>query len=159
MAVEQRHTGWLDGPFHLRFREVLLHTLARHGLLCPVYCLMSDHLHMIWAGVKVDADQRLAAQFFRKHSNPLLAPRRWQKQPYDHLLREEERKQSAVQKVCHYIIENPVRAALVEAWQDYEFSGAVIPGYPTMNPRLDDYWEKHWRIYNELVGQMGGATP
>ena len=45
-----RATGWLSDGFHARFRELMLHAAAREGLFCPTYCLMSDHLHLVWMG-------------------------------------------------------------------------------------------------------------
>ena len=153
MTVDQRATGWLDELIHHRFREVLLHTMTRYGLLCPAYCLMPDHVHFIWVGVRQNADQRLAAQFFRHHTNRLLQPKRWQKQSYDNVLGERERKADGFSKVCHYILENPVRAGLATRWEEYAYSGAMIAGFPTLSPRQTDYWDKLWRIYNEAMKQ------
>lgn len=153
MTVEQRHTGWLDERVYLRLREVLLHTTIKYQLLCPVYCVMPDHLHMLWLGIGVEADQRLAAQFFRKWTNPLLAPRVWQKQAYDHVLREDERKEKAFEAICDYILLNPVRAKLVEHKSQYAFSGAMIPGYPEIDPKAPDSWEKFWKLYYRFTGR------
>ena len=35
----------------------MLHAAAREGLFCPVYCLMPDHLHLVWMGLRLDTDQ------------------------------------------------------------------------------------------------------
>jgi len=128
-------------------REVLLHTVMRYDLLCPAYCFMPDHLHLVWIGVSGGADQRIAAQFFRFHSGALLAPAGWQKQAFDHVLREDDRKRGAFAAVCHYILENPVRAKLVGTWNAYRYSGAALPGFPDVDPRRNDYWETFWGIY------------
>jgi len=45
------------------FRELLLHAAARQGFFCPVYVLMPDHLHVVWMGMRVCTDQRLANRF------------------------------------------------------------------------------------------------
>ena len=73
MAIDDRATGWLTPVFHARFREIQLHTLARHRLVCLVYCLMPDHLHLLWAGLSPDSDQDRAATFFRRYLNQALA--------------------------------------------------------------------------------------
>ena len=65
MTLANRETGWLCDALHSRFREILLHTLVRHGLACPVYCLMPDHLHIMWTGLTAGSDQRLASCFFQ----------------------------------------------------------------------------------------------
>ena len=80
---------------------------------------------------------------------PPQPPVRWELQPqaYDHVLREEERKQNAFAKVCFCILANPVRAELVKHEPDWPFSGAVVPGYPDLYPFQEDYWELFWKIY------------
>jgi REP element-mobilizing transposase RayT len=65
MTLENRATGWLTPLLHSRFRELLLHTVARYGLLCPAYCLMPDHLHALLIGLRATSDQRVAVRFFR----------------------------------------------------------------------------------------------
>ena len=53
----------------------------------------------------------------------------------------------------HHILANPVRAGLVAEWRAYPYSGALVPGYPDMELRDDDYWERFWRVYGKLVGE------
>lgn len=158
MSIEGRNTGWLRDRFHLRFREVMLHALTRHELMCPAYCLMPDHAHIVWVGCAPKSDQRLAIRFLRAHTSPLLAPYTWQQQPYDHVLRENERGRDALASVCHYVVENPVRRALAEKWHDYPFSGAMIPGFPSIDPRLESFEELFWKTYNERAMAYLGRT-
>jgi len=73
MTMQDRTTDWLTPAFHLRFREIQLHSLSRYGLLCLCYCLMPDHLHLLWAGLSPDSDQDKAAMFFKKYLNRALA--------------------------------------------------------------------------------------
>ena len=47
LPVSHRQQGWLTDGFHAVFREMMLHAAAREGLLCPAYCLMPDHLHLV----------------------------------------------------------------------------------------------------------------
>lgn len=96
------------------------------------------------------SDQRAALAFLRKYSNSLLAPQRWQREPYDRVLRTEERAQGVFAAMCEYVLMNPVRAELVEAWADYPYSGAVVAGYPDLHPRQPDYWERFWKVYARL---------
>lgn len=151
MAVDERATGWVDERFHLCWREVLLHALARYEMFCPAYCLMPDHVHLVWMGVSEASDQRNAMKFFRTNTTPMLMPRSWQRQPYDHVLRDEERKSDAFATICHYVFENPVRKGLCGRWQEYPFLGAMVPGYPSLDPRADEFWEIFWRIYSERI--------
>ena len=151
LTVFDRGTGWLSDSFHQKFRELLLHVAARESLFCPAYCLMPDHLHLLWLGLRSDADQRNGMTFLRTHLKPLLLPQRLQPQPYDHVLREEERKRDAFAKICFYILDNPVRAKLTDEPWAWAFSGAVVPGYPAFHPLAEDFWPKFWKIYETVL--------
>ena len=150
MTTQNRATGWLDDRFHLQWREMLLHTATRYRMLCPTYCLMPDHAHILWAGIAETADQRAAMRFFRTHTGSVLSTHTWQKQSFDHVLREHEQANDAVATACRYIVENPVRKGLARESADWRFSGAMIPGYPFLDPKNDGFWHLFWRIYNEL---------
>lgn len=148
MTMADRRDGWLDATMHFRFREILLHTLARYALLCPAYCLMPDHLHCIWFGLSESSDQDKAAAFFRRYLNDVLRPggHELQKQPWDVVLREKARERDAVVRTCFYITANPVRGELVEAAADWPFSGAMAAGYPDLDWRPEKFAETLWRI-------------
>jgi REP element-mobilizing transposase RayT len=147
LTLFDRGSGWLNDSFHLKFRELLLHVAAREGLFCPAYCLMPDHIHLLWLGLRGDTDQRNGMSFLRTHLKPLLSPQRLQPQAYDHVLREEERKRGAFAKICFYILDNPVRARLVDGPRAWAFSGAMVPGYPAFHPLAEDFWPKFWKIF------------
>jgi putative transposase len=146
-TMEARRAGWLSDTFHAQFRELLLHASARYHLMCPVYCLMPDHIHMLWIGLDEGSDQRRAARFLRQHVSPLLLPTKFQKQPHDHVLREQERERNAFQSTCAYIQENPVRKEIVSAWSEYAYTDCMIPAYPELDLRAEDYWTRFWRVY------------
>jgi len=149
MPVATRGAGWLNGVFHARFREVMLHAAAREGLFCPVYCLMPDHIHLVWMGLRRDSDQRNGMKFLREHLGPAMRPHRFQHQAHDHVLREEDRQRGAFARVCFYILANPVRAGLIQESEVWPYGGAIIPGYPTLQPLAGDFWPKFWKIYGQ----------
>ena len=151
LAVENRATGWLNQGFHASWREVLLHTMARYGLACPVYCLMPDHVHLLWIGLSSPADQRSAMKFFRTHTTQLLNPHAWQRQAFDHVLREDERQRGAFTSVSQYVLENPVRQSLAADWHDWPFSGSIMAGFPSLDPRRPDFWEVFWGEYARVT--------
>ena len=78
LSTFDRKTGWLTEAFHARFRELILHVAAREGLICPAYCLMHDHLHLIWMGLRQDTDQFIGMAFLRTYLEPALAPAKFQ---------------------------------------------------------------------------------
>jgi len=164
-TVKDRATGWLDDRFHAAFREAALHAAVRENLYCPIYTLMPDHGHMIWMGLSEHSDQRLATSFLRKHLAPLLLPAEWQHQPFDRVLRADERNQDAIALTARDIAENPVRAGLAKGASEWRFTGCVVPGYPKLFPHTADFWDTFWRLYNEaatrgsVAGKLAHASP
>ena len=150
LTMFDQATGWLTPALHQRFRELMLHAAAREGLVCPIYCLMPDHIHLVWMGLRLDSDQINGMTFLRTYLEPELLPAKFQPQPQDEVLREEQRKRRAFAKVCFYIAANPLRAELIGDQELWPFTGCVLPGYPKLNPAANDYWSKFWRIYGKL---------
>jgi putative transposase len=153
MTIRERKRGWLDDAMHARIRELLLHTVARHHLVAPAYCLMPDHAHILWLGVAPVSDQLAAAAFFRRYWNRELRPRGFelQKQGYDHVLNEHERNPTAFEDTVLYVLGNPQRAGWVKDWRDWQFLGAVAAGYPDTDPRADGWMERFWLIHHAEV--------
>ncbi|MCE9518249.1 MAG: hypothetical protein K8R87_01575 [Verrucomicrobia bacterium] len=147
LTLEARSAGWLNPSFHAAFRELMLHAAAREGLFCPAYCMMPDHLHLVWMGLNPATDQRNAMAFLRTHLKRNIAPAQFQRQAHDHVLKEDERKQDTFAKACLYALKNPVRAGLVSDARDWEYLGAIIPGYPTLHPHDASYWRLFWELY------------
>ena len=151
MATLDRQTGWLNTALHQTFRELMLHAAAREGLFCPAYCLMPDHLHLIWMGLRVDSDHQNGMTFLRTHLNRALAPARLQPQAHDHVLGEAERQRNSFAATCAYILHNPVRAGFVTHPRDWPYSGAVLPGVPRLHPCADNYWPLFWQLYERAL--------
>jgi REP element-mobilizing transposase RayT len=149
VTTEDRAEGCLAQGFHAAFRELMLHAAARYAVWCPTYTLMPDHLHLLWMGTNGQSDQLNAMKFLRTETEPLLGEeRRWQHQAHDHVLRPEEQERNALGAVCHYILENPVRAGLVSSAFDWKYAGAIVPGYPGVHPLSDGFWGLFWRLYS-----------
>ena len=155
MTIDDRRTGWLIPIFYYKFRELLTHTAFRFGLACSIYCCMPDHIHLLWVGILDSCDQRAAARYLRKQVNPILERMGFQlqRQPYDHVIREEQRDRGAFETTAEYIARNPERAGLVprDGFRDYKFTGCLTPGYPELSTWQADYWDRFWRIYSHLA--------
>jgi REP element-mobilizing transposase RayT len=148
LPVGHRQQGWLTAGFHAAFREMMVHAAAREGLLCPAYCLMPDHLHLVWMGLRAETDQRNGMKFLRAQLGPLLQPAKFQHQAHDHVLTAKERQQHAFSVACaDYVLLNPLRAGLVKTPDAWPHLGAVVPGYPRLNPFDSDYWPWFWKHY------------
>ena len=151
MPISHRRQDWLDDRFHAAFREMMLHTAAREGLLCPAYCLMPDHVHLVWMGLRRYTDQRNGIKFLRAQSGPFLKPAKFQHQAHDHVLTTHERQRRAFSLACaDYVLLNPLKDELIKKPADWPFLGAVIPGYPRVNPFDPDYWPWFWRHYHTM---------
>ena len=108
---------------------------------------MPDHIHLVWMGLRADSDQRNGMAFLRTHTEKLRSGFGFQHQAHDHVLRDEERRRGAFAGVCAYVLANPVHARLVRQSTAWEFSGAVVPGYPTLSPLQENFWEVFWKVY------------
>ena len=154
LTIDERKTGWLSPVFYYKFRELLTHSLFRHALCCPIFCLMPDHIHMVWIGILDQSDQLPAMKHFRKRLNGVLSciNMQLQGQAYDNVLDENERQESALMETCEYIARNPERAGLVsvDAYAEYKYSDCLVPGYPELKVFSSDYWMRFWRAYSFL---------
>ncbi len=152
LPVFLRANSWLSDRFLGAFREILLHASAREGLLCPAYCLMPDYQHLVWMGLRSSTDQRRAMRFLRTELGPHLHPAKFQHQPYDHVLTAEERQADRLSLACaDYVFLNPFRAGLVDDPGAWRYSGALIPGYPRVDPFRPGYWEWVWKRYAQIL--------
>lgn len=150
MTLAYRRIGWLDQAHHYQLRERLLHSLVRYRLVCPVYMLLPDHGHFLILGYDDSSDQKSAVYYFRRQWNALLGPEfSLQHQAFHRVLNEKGREQDAFQKIARYIIENPVRAQLVDSANDYPYWGALFPGLAQLDPRNERFWNSFWIEYNK----------
>lgn len=156
-TLKDRAQGWLTPVVHAAFRELMLHTAVRESLVCPIYVLMPDHLHLVWMGMTPGSDQKRATAFLRTRLLRLIAPHVLQHQPHDHVLRDNERVRDAFAATCAYIANNPARAGLTTEPSAWPYLGCLIPGYPDLQPIATDYWDRFWPIYNaqRVSGRLG----
>ena len=148
MTLHRPVDSWLDTEKHVALRRILFHATAREALCCPVYALMPDHGHFLFIGLAEHSDQRAAVRWLRREWNAVPGSFRLQKQAYDSVLREKDRSRDAFADTVGYILRNPVRKGLVSNWQDWPYSGAIFPGYPSLDPRNDYFWDNFWRAHN-----------
>lgn len=147
----KRGVNWLADSVHGEFRELMLHVAARERLLCPIYCWMPDHLHLVWMGLHKDSHQQNAMAFLRTYLARSIEPHRFQPQAHDHVLRTPQRRRGAFVHACSYILANPVSDGLCEDSETWRFSGAVIPGYPDVHPVRDGFWKLFWKLYARML--------
>ena len=108
------------------FEEMLLNALERFECGAEVYMFMPDHAHLLLRGETDTADVLRAMRLFKQKTGFWLSRNHsavhWQKDFYDHILRQNEE----IKKHIQYILNNPVRKGLVENRKDYPFKGSTI---------------------------------
>ncbi|WP_372722704.1 hypothetical protein [Novipirellula sp.] len=149
LTIQNRRVGWLDARFLYKFREVLTHVGFRDQIACPVFCLMPDHIHLLWCGLAQESDQQIAMKRLRKDTNDCLKRIGYvlQLQSFDHVLIDDEREQWMIEAVIEYIARNPERKGLVpiDEFASYPYTGCLIPGYPQMRLFQGEGWDELWR--------------
>jgi len=90
------------------------------------YCFMPDHLHLLIEGQDDGADClrfiTRAKQRSGYHYQAAFGERLWQRYGFERTLRDHD----STLSIARYIVENPVRAGLVERVADYPFSGSAL---------------------------------
>ncbi len=114
-----------DPVFNKNVIECLISEKIRNNLLVYAYCLMPDHLHLL---VSPDDSRISVSRFiggFKSKSTRLAWERGidklWQNRFYDHILRKRE----DLNETAQYILNNPIRKGMVQAYKEYEFSGII----------------------------------
>jgi len=91
-----------------------------------VYLFMPYHFHFILCGKHSKANIKKCIDSFKQKSGFWLYKNmpdiKWQKDYYDHILRNNEDLTAQI----WYILNNPVRAGIVEHWKDYKLRGSTI---------------------------------
>ena len=90
------------------------------------YCFMPGHLHLLPHGDSDTADCKRfvtsAKQYSGYHYSKGLGGKLWQRYGYERTLRKDE----DTLTTARYIVENPLRAKLVERIEDYPFVGSLV---------------------------------
>jgi REP element-mobilizing transposase RayT len=90
-----------------------------------VYCFMPEHVHAVISGKSPASDTLMAMETFKQQTGWWLKanhPRiEWQRGFHDRIIRNPVEYAETVR----YVVNNPVRAGLVERWEDYSFTGAI----------------------------------
>ena len=137
-AQQRRYFGRFDalldsnthGPMWLREPQVAdvvgasLRYFHGRAYLLHCYCLMPNHVHMIVslpddAPSLVGVLQRIKG-YTALQANQLLSRtgQFWQRETYDHVVRSGEE----MQRIIAYVVNNPVKAGLVESWEQWPYT-------------------------------------
>jgi len=125
LCLSDRSDAFLHASVVFPMRELLAESASRFACVVRAYCFMPDHAHVLLSGVDDRADLWRAIVDWKQRSGFWLALHApgmtWQKGFYDRILRTEADRPACVR----YIVANPVRAGLVDSWEDYPFLGGL----------------------------------
>jgi putative transposase len=114
-----------DNVFYV-FEKSLIEELNRYGCDAFVYVFMPDHLHLIVKGREENSNLKKGMDSFKQKTGFWLAGNmteyRWQKDYYDHIIRDDENLETA----ARYVLLNPVRKSMVDGWHKYKYKGSTI---------------------------------
>jgi putative transposase len=124
----KRRTVFIEDAV-VELARVQIFTTARlEAFAILAYCFMPDHVHLLVEGLTAAADLRRFVKLAKQRSGALYTRRfrhaLWQKGYYDRVLRERD----DPYVIAQYILENPVRAALVGNPRDYPHAGCDLSG-------------------------------
>jgi putative transposase len=126
MCTHQRARYFVDRQHVALVREQFQRASREQAFAVIAYCFMPDHVHLLIAGERDDADLKRFTKYAKQYSgfyfrqlNGLFL---WQRYGYERVLRNEE----ATPAVARYTIANPVRAGIVQSPADYPFWGSFV---------------------------------
>jgi len=126
ICASERQKVFRSGTTATVVIEQIRHTAHESGFAVLAYCVMPDHLHLLVEGRSASADLRRfikrAKQRTGRSYSRTAGVRLWQEGYYDRVLRRDE----DARAVARYIVENPVRAGLVNLPHEYPHMGSDI---------------------------------
>ena len=126
LCIKNRNNFFTNIERFKIFEDYLLNELKAFNCSAYVYLFMPDHSHLVLTGNESKANIKKCLGMFKQKTGFWLSNNnkkiKWQKDYYDHILRSQEN------LIVHlkYILNNPVRACLVEYWKQYPYKGSTI---------------------------------
>jgi putative transposase len=125
VTTHQQQPVFTDAAEVDRYRKMLEDAARETGFRLLAYCFMPDHLHLLVQGSEGSNLAQLVKTF--KQASSYDYKRRagrpwWQRSYHDHVLRGSDELQPTIE----YILENPIRAGLVDNPGAYPFSGGEV---------------------------------
>jgi putative transposase len=106
--------------------QQILRTCDEDAFALIAYCFMPDHVHLAVHGLTEGADLRRFVKIAKQRvayvaRTQFAIPMVWQGGYYERVIRWQ-----AMSRVVSYILNNPVKAGLVERPEQYPFSGSSL---------------------------------
>jgi REP-associated tyrosine transposase len=126
ICAKARFAAFLDDAIARSTIDQFLITAREEGFAVLAYCLMPDHIHLLVEGTALESDLRRFVKVSKQQSGfnfaRIVGRSLWQDGYFEHVLRRDE----DARAIARYIIENPVRAGIVERPTDYRYLGSSV---------------------------------
>ena len=147
----KRQCHFLDATIVEICLDHFLRIAAAEYMAVTAYCFMPDHVHLLAEGTEAAADMTRFVERAKQKTGYALRgvaeQQLWQPGWFDRILRESDDLKDALR----YLLNNPVRAGLVENAADYRFSGSGVVSREAL-------FESAFEIRASLRGG-GGCSP
>lgn len=124
VATRRRVPVFTDIPFSRACLRILEEMSLAAQVRVFAYCLMPDHVHLLLGSPGESSLTYFVgawkSQCYRERRSLGLDRPFWQRSFYDHILRSDD----DLLETARYILDNPVRAGIVDSVGDYPFSGS-----------------------------------
>ncbi|MFO7447740.1 MAG: transposase [Ignavibacteriaceae bacterium] len=120
---------YLNIPEIAKINQDILHTYDDKEYFLICYCIMPNHIHLVFNLLKNNSGISKIMQLIKGNSaiksNSILNKNGtfWQDESFDRLVRDEKE----LYNIIEYVINNPVKAGLVENWQDWKYTYLYKP--------------------------------
>lgn len=126
LCVYKKQNLFVSDEIFTFFEKELLNSLQSYECSAQVYLFMADHVHLIVSGNQKDSNVKKSLELFKQKTGYWLSQNlpkfKWQKDYYDHIIRNDE----DIQNQIRYILNNPIRANLVDDWKEYKYKGSTV---------------------------------
>jgi len=125
LCIQGRKQVFITSDIVKNFATILEDSAKKHSCVNWIYLFMPDHFHCVLHGTNSNANIWKSIVLFKQKTgywfSKNMPATQWQKDFFDYV----HRKETELQKHIFYILNNPVRAGIVNKWQDYRFKGAL----------------------------------
>ena len=126
LSIKDKNHFFINKARFKTFEKILIDELKNFNCSAYIYLFMTDHIHMLLSGNDSEANIKRCLEMFKQKTGYFLSKNypdiKWQKDYYDHILRSKENLDIHIK----YVLNNPVRAGIVEFWKQYKYKGSTV---------------------------------
>lgn len=124
MCTHDRRPHFTDASVVDLTTDQFLQTASAEGFEILAYCFMPDHLHALVQGLTDQADLRRFVRLAKQRAGYLFSRQRHQRLWQDSFVDRTLRREDELADVIAYVVNNPIRAGLVDEPDAYRFWGS-----------------------------------